>query len=701
MDRVPCDLCNTYSKNPKSLKKHVYRYHRNNKGQTLDLQIHSAVKIQNPSSNDLLKQYLKETDNRYNFQDFEGYKRKMKTTENDEEEAGPSSGNIKSLHICHMCEEQFSTQEQRGEHIDKQHPLCIKCKDRFKTENDLKRHLERFHAPNLHSIKCLICGKEFFEFDELNTHQSEHFQCTHCNLRFLTKVELYDHRKVHGLPKSKRRKTDIVCDLCHMAFDNNSDLKSHLKLKHKHSCLQCRITFSSKTDLNNHMTIHSDKAFKPEYEQRDDNTRKRLITDESEETVDNDQSLVPLKHKLKPKDSRQVIANRKKLKTRKKAKVDYDSTSSIQLDSYETDSSVETIDEMPVPIVSKPKKRLRDLTESQDENANKRLNLDISEIPDDETLSLVLSDSNESNSSEMDEDSRSRDEFSPVETQADRTFSLPEEAVIKSSQLERCQHCFRRFVSKAKLNQHIEETHVDTESSSDSDESNGNSQSRKCRICGEKFTTKRDISYHRQLHKKGKQVKSKNTFEKCDYCDKRLPSHRLAKHILLVHPTCKVCFKTFKTKREMLTHQKDHPEDRFKPSDSSDVDSSDTDSDQDINQHDDEDKDFHENINCVTIERFAEVRELIMKNDFKTLVADKKLLKALSIIMKGVKKGFIPICSAQRLVLTNSQKRLLYRLAKNTSSHVVMKEKQDLSLLFEVLWDSVKQVSQTFLKYDT
>ena len=102
----------------------------------------------------------------------------------------------------------------------------------------------------------------------------------------------------------------------------------------------------------------------------------------------------------------------------------------------------------------------------------------------------------------------------------------------------------------------------------------------------------------------------------------------------------------------------------------------------------------------MTIERFAEIRELITKNDFKTLSKNKKLLKGLSIIMNGVKRGFIPICSAQRLVLTNSQRELLYRLAKSTTGHLVMKERQDLSLLFDILWDSVRQVSAAFLKYD-
>ena len=68
--------------------------------------------------------------------------------------------------------------------------------------------------------------------------------------------------------------------------------------------------------------------------------------------------------------------------------------------------------------------------------------------------------------------------------------------------------------------------------------------------------------------------------------------------------------------------------------------------------------------------------------------------------MNGVKRGFIPICLALRMALTNSQRDILYRLAKRPSERLVIKERRDLSLLFDVLWSSVKQISDDFLKYD-
>ena len=95
----------------------------------------------------------------------------------------------------------------------------------------------------------------------------------------------------------------------------------------------------------------------------------------------------------------------------------------------------------------------------------------------------------------------------------------------------------------------------------------------------------------------------------------------------------KVC-PPLNTKRELLVHQKDHPEECFDIEETTDEEDSDESKE---DQHDIKDKEFHENINCVTIDRFAKIRDLITKNDFKALSKDKRLLKSLSIIMNGVK----------------------------------------------------------------
>jgi len=67
--------------------------------------------------------------------------------------------------------------------------------------------------------------------------------------------------------------------------------------------------------------------------------------------------------------------------------------------------------------------------------------------------------------------------------------------------------------------------------------------------------------------------------------------------------------------------------------------------------------------------------------------------------MKGVTKGHIPICGGQRLALNKQQKSLIYRLAKNTSGRFVRREKRDLAIVFDVLWKSVRLVSEAFNEY--
>ena len=113
-----------------------------------------------------------------------------------------------------------------------------------------------------------------------------------------------------------------------------------------------------------------------------------------------------------------------------------------------------------------------------------------------------------------------------------------------------------------------------------------------------------------------------------------------------------------------------------------------------------EDKQFHKHINCVTIDRFLEIRKLINANQFDTIANDEELLEGLQIIMRGVIKGFIPICSSQRVVMSNEMKQLMYRFVKSPSSTILLRNKQNLKMLFNLLWSSVKNVIESFLKYD-
>ena len=98
-----------------------------------------------------------------------------------------------------------------------------------------------------------------------------------------------------------------------------------------------------------------------------------------------------------------------------------------------------------------------------------------------------------------------------------------------------------------------------------------------------------------------------------------------------------------------------------------------------------EDRQFQKHINCVTIDRFLEIRKLIDQNQFETIANDEELLEGLQIIMKGVIKGFIPICSAQRFVMSKEMKMLMYRFVKSPSSTILLRNKQNLKMLFDLI----------------
>lgn len=104
-------------------------------------------------------------------------------------------------------------------------------------------------------------------------------------------------------------------------------------------------------------------------------------------------------------------------------------------------------------------------------------------------------------------------------------------------------------------------------------------------------------------------------------------------------------------------------------------------------------------INCITVDRFIHVRNLIRNNDFDTIAGDANLVHALQVIIKGVLKGFIPICSSQRMVLTPKLKSLMYRFSKYASSEMVLKHRVNLKSLFDILGKSVRFVVDAFNRF--
>ena len=294
MNPSVCNICDRVFKNNNSLGSHKRSFHkifRNSVSKTtvfespiehpIDLHIQAPESAIDNTLNlhfhqdteDPLDQYLKDRNNRYDAKDFDNYVKEIKTKDTksikaepynkpeESEEAGSSSGNVKVMSICHICDEEFSSEIARSEHMDRRHPICNICNDRFNTVDKLKRHFEIFHPPNVHALKCPTCEADFSDINTLIKHTDEHPQCEICRERFLDVPSLGKHRKVHDkLPLSKKRKFgdfEVMCGLCNRMFKNAKEFERHAKRKHDHTYDECELSFPLRAELKNHKKDHS------------------------------------------------------------------------------------------------------------------------------------------------------------------------------------------------------------------------------------------------------------------------------------------------------------------------------------------------------------------------------------------------------------------------------------------------------------
>ena len=218
-----------------------------------------------------------------------------------------------------------------------------------------------------------------------------------------------------------------------------------------------------------------------------------------------------------------------------------------------------------------------------------------------------------------------------------------------------------------------------------------------CRYCGKHYHSLELLNRHVELkHPKLSAQKRYN----CEVCAAQFTSTaERDTHMTMSHPRCMLCDRAFATTDEYLRHKlREHPEDRTY--DGPDLPSEEED---DINTDEDsidaEDRKFHKHINCVTIDKFLQINELINQDKFETLASDEGLLEALQIIFKGAIKGYIPLCSPQRLILTKSMKKLMFSFGTNPSGSLLMRNKKNLKQLFKILWGSVDAVIKSYMKY--
>ncbi|KAG8235917.1 hypothetical protein J437_LFUL015249 [Ladona fulva] len=149
---------------------------------------------------------------------------------------------------------------------------CYICKDRFELKHDLSRHMWVHYDKMPYS--CKVCGERFRKYTLKKAHEITHLReernkisrkgrgakmhpCGTCRKEFSSQSALRQHSEGH----SKK----YLCNFCGKCFQNNDDLKGHLRShsnKRKLWCDICQKSFDNKDSLNSHMDSHLTRPFK-------------------------------------------------------------------------------------------------------------------------------------------------------------------------------------------------------------------------------------------------------------------------------------------------------------------------------------------------------------------------------------------------------------------------------------------------------
>ncbi|XP_012890286.1 PREDICTED: zinc finger and BTB domain-containing protein 40 isoform X2 [Dipodomys ordii] len=130
------------------------------------------------------------------------------------------------------------------------------------------------------SFVCKACDKSFHFYCRLKVHmkrcrvaKSKQVQCKDCSETKDSKKELEKHQlEAHGMggepdiPKKKKKRLPVTCDLCGREFAHASGMQYHKLTEHfdekPFSCEECGAKFAANSTLKNHLRLHTgDRPF--------------------------------------------------------------------------------------------------------------------------------------------------------------------------------------------------------------------------------------------------------------------------------------------------------------------------------------------------------------------------------------------------------------------------------------------------------
>ncbi|XP_075152090.1 uncharacterized protein LOC142226100 [Haematobia irritans] len=157
---------------------------------------------------------------------------------------------------CDQCDEAFrNSRDLRGHMYKHTGIICDICDKSFTQLAALKAH--KIRHTGVKDYKCKECGKEFFNKISLNEHVKGHVLpvvCEVCGKRFRNSTLLRDHMLRH------RGEKPFKCDICEKRFFAKHNLKLHM-VSHSDDrpfpCDLCGVKFKSKKTMKMHRVTHS------------------------------------------------------------------------------------------------------------------------------------------------------------------------------------------------------------------------------------------------------------------------------------------------------------------------------------------------------------------------------------------------------------------------------------------------------------